>query len=371
MTFQALVSSSPDLTVSPVRTALNNGGRVAFAARTGNGVDRLALADGGPVVSFDMSGWGLTSPARVALDDASHVAFLAATPTSNDKFGAFATDANGVTPQVFYAAALGGGIGDGSWLGSESGLALAPNGTLAFSSVRDDEGTAGALYRGPVTGAVAPVVNASGTFAASIEVDVNSAGLIAMQTEGGFECGLRSNIFLYDAPGPTLANLTKAIAGLPDGEQPTLAINDGGAVAFALPGTSPAVEVLRCPTAQPRIEFDLPVGVYAATPTPFSVELPELTPVAEIGAAYQSFGEVDINNAGTVVFEATLVNGNPGIFRGPDPVADKIVAKGDTLGGEVVSDVQLGHLNDACQLSLTTVSASGRRVWRVNGVSRP
>jgi hypothetical protein len=55
--------------------------------------------------------------------------------------------------------------------------------------------------------------------------------------------------------------------------------------------------------------------------------------------------------------------------RGADPVADKIVATGDMLAGEVVTDVQLGHLNDACQLSLITVSSSGRRVWRVNGVS--
>lgn len=50
-------------------------------------------------------------------------------------------------------------------------------------------------------------------------------------------------------------------------------------------------------------------------------------------------------------------------------MADKIVATGDMLAGEVVTDVQLGHLNDACQLSLITVSSSGRRVWRVNGVS--
>jgi hypothetical protein len=50
-------------------------------------------------------------------------------------------------------------------------------------------------------------------------------------------------------------------------------------------------------------------------------------------------------------------------------VADKIIATGDTLGGEVVADVQLGHLNDACQLSLLKVSSNGRRVWRVDGVS--
>ncbi|MEO1684762.1 MAG: hypothetical protein AAFS06_16060, partial [Cyanobacteria bacterium J06631_12] len=40
-----------------------------------------------------------------------------------------------------------------------------------------------------------------------------------------------------------------------------------------------------------------------------------------------------INNAETVVFSAGLETGGNGIFTGPDPVADKVIAVGDTLLG--------------------------------------
>jgi hypothetical protein len=370
MRFQMLASSRPGFSVAPVRTALNNRGRVAFAARDGNGADYLALADGGPVASFDMAAWGLAHPGSVGIDDESHVAFFA-TGAAGGLQGVFATDAGGAVPRVIYAPARGGGLGDNGVISGTVGLA--PNGILAFSSVTT--GPAGAYYRGPVTGAITALVNGSGTFAGSRELDVNSAGVIAAETEGGSECGLLSNIFLYDTPGPTLATLTSVIAGLGDGDQPSVAINDEGFVAFAIgirsPPPAPVTDmVMRCPMGQPPLHLSLPTGVYVGTGAPLSVPLPDLTPIAKVGPDYEGFGEVDIDDAGTVVFEATLANGSKGVFDGADPAADKIVAAGDTLGGEVVTGVILGRLNDACELSLTTASASGLRVWRVSGLSR-
>jgi hypothetical protein len=370
MRSQILATSSAGFSILPVRTALNNHGRVAFAAEDAGGVDHLALADGGAVASFDMSAWGLASPKTIGIDDASDVAFVA-TASGGSPLGVFATDASGVVPTVIYAPALGGGLGDNGLIHGNRAFALAPNGTLAFSSANGASN--GAFYRGPVTGAMTALVPATGTFSNSTELDVNSAGVLAAETEGGGECGLRSNIFLYDTPAPTLATLTSVIAGLADGDQPTVAINDEGSVAFAIGTTfgtpAPATDsVERCPSGQPALNIDLATGVYVGTGAPLSTPLPALTLVAQIGPDYEHFGEVDINNAGTVVFEATLANGNKGVFDGPDPVADKIVAAGDTLGGEVITDVVLGHLNDACELSLTTVSASGLRVWRVSGL---
>jgi hypothetical protein len=186
---------------------------------------------------------------------------------------------------------------------------------------------------------------------------------------------LRENIFLYDTPAPTLATLTSVIAGLTDGKQPTVAINDQGSVAFAVgvrdtPPAAATQAVTRCLSGQPTLNLEIPTGVYVGTGAPLSVPLPDLTLIAQVGSDYDLFGEVDINNAGTVVFEATLANGSKGVFDGPDPVANKIVAAGDTLGGEVITDVVLGHLNDACELSLTTAGASGLRVWRVSGLGR-
>ncbi len=47
--------------------------------------------------------------------------------------------------------------------------------------------------------------------------------------------------------------------------------------------------------------------------------------------------EVSIDDAGTVVFQATLDAGGEGIFNGPDPVANRIIGTGDTLGSSTVS----------------------------------
>lgn len=370
MRSQMLATSSPGFSILPVRTALNAHGRVAFAAQDAGGVDHLALADGGAVVSFDMSAWGLANPQNIGIDDVSDVVF-AATASGGSPLGVFATDATGVVPRVIYAPTVGGGLGDDGAIHGHS-MALAPNGTLAFSSA--NAANHGAFYRGPVTGALTALLPADGTFTNSTELDVNSAGVVAAETEGGTECGLRSNIFLYDTPAPTLDTITSIIAGLPNGDQPTVAINDEGSVAFAIgvafPSPVSATDtVLRCPSGQPSITFEIPTGVYVGTGAPHSVPLPDLTPIAQIGSDYGHFGEVDINDAGTVVFEATLANGSKGVFDGPDPVSNKIVAAGDTLDGEVITDVVLGHLNDACQVSVTTVSASGLRVWRVSGVN--
>jgi hypothetical protein len=68
-----------------------------------------------------------------------------------------------------------------------------------------------------------------------------------------------------------------------------------------------------------------------------------------------------INSLGTVAFYTTLKPGPPlppgsgvyaGIFTGPDPVADKVIAVGDPLFGSTVADVQFYRgMNDAGQIA--------------------
>jgi hypothetical protein len=109
--------------------------------------------------------------------------------------------------------------------------------------------------------------------------------------------------------------------------------------------------------------------VYTATRTPLN-DRPELTLIADNDGDFARFFEVDIDAAGHVVFEAELSSGERGIFTGPDAEADKIVAVGDELNGELVTEVELGQMNDACQLSFATVSESGRRMWRAERRAR-
>jgi hypothetical protein len=46
-----------------------------------------------------------------------------------------------------------------------------------------------------------------------------------------------------------------------------------------------------------------------------------------------------INDAGDIAFHATLDDGTSGIFLGPDAVADRAVATGDTLDGATVQNI--------------------------------
>src|SRR5918997_2108218 len=63
-----------------------------------------------------------------------------------------------------------------------------------------------------------------------------------------------------------------------------------------------------------------------------------LTVVADTRDEFAFFGfrPPSINNDGEVAFHATLDDGTSGIFVGSDPVADRVIATGDTLDGSIV-----------------------------------
>lgn len=71
------------------------------------------------------------------------------------------------------------------------------------------------------------------------------------------------------------------------------------------------------------------------------------------------FGELGfrppaLNNAGDIAFLGTLDDfTTTGVFVGPDPVADRVIAVGNTLDGEVVTGLRFCEegLNDSGQLA--------------------
>ena len=84
----------------------------------------------------------------------------------------------------------------------------------------------------------------------------------------------------------------------------------------------------------------------------------ELTTVADTRGDYGSFGfrPPSINEAGEVAFSASLDDFvTSGIFVGPDPVADRVIATGDTLDGATVTGITFCEegLSDSGALSLT------------------
>jgi hypothetical protein len=82
-----------------------------------------------------------------------------------------------------------------------------------------------------------------------------------------------------------------------------------------------------------------------------------LTTVADTRGQFGSFGfrPPSLNNQGDVAFLATLDDGTTGIFVGPDPVEDRVIATGDTLDGETVTGLTFCEegLNDSGQLAFT------------------
>jgi hypothetical protein len=82
-----------------------------------------------------------------------------------------------------------------------------------------------------------------------------------------------------------------------------------------------------------------------------------LTTVADTRGEFGSFGfrPPSLNNQGEVAFVATLDDGTTGIFVGPDPVEDRVIATGDTLDGETVTGLTFCEegLNDSGQLAFT------------------
>jgi hypothetical protein len=63
--------------------------------------------------------------------------------------------------------------------------------------------------------------------------------------------------------------------------------------------------------------------------------------VADTRGPYSFFDGAVLNDDGQVAFNGFLDDGGSGIFTGRRPAADKVVALGDTILGEMVISVQL------------------------------
>jgi hypothetical protein len=71
-------------------------------------------------------------------------------------------------------------------------------------------------------------------------------------------------------------------------------------------------------------------------------------------------GKLSISNLEGAVFGADLAAGGTGIFNGPDPVADKVLATGDALLGSTVADFPVNYLNPR------GLNNAGQVIFRVN-----
>jgi hypothetical protein len=96
------------------------------------------------------------------------------------------------------------------------------------------------------------------------------------------------------------------------------------------------------------------------------------TNVADSTGAYSDFGIPAINGAGTVAFRAGLDAGGEGIFTGPDPATDKVIAVGDVLFGSTVTALRFSRgLNDDGDIAFRYTLADDRTGIAVAVVPEP
>ena len=347
-----------------VRPALADNGTVVVAAE-----GRLEVGDGASLAAVDLDTEGLViqagsfSARALQVRNGGDVVFVANRPVSDacegpgGARGAYYTDTMGssitaLTETCAFDTPDVGAVGPH--------IAMSPNGTVAFSQIVNGNG---ALYRGPAAGPVSVLRSGTGEFFNTQEIDVNDAGRVPVQMEyfDGFAGGLLRGILVFDTPEQAKADIDTAVEKLGIGNQPSLAINSDGIVAFATNSN------FSMPIGGTTYNFD--AGVYRADPTQFNTPK-MLTLVADRSGDFCNFGRVDIDDGGTVVFEAQVVGElsgcvrgfdtvMDGIFYGPNITRDRIVVRGDNAleGHQFFDNIRLGELNNAGQLSfLTTYS---------------
>jgi hypothetical protein len=107
------------------------------------------------------------------------------------------------------------------------------------------------------------------------------------------------------------------------------------------------------------------MGIYVGNGGP-------LTLVADTSGPYGLLSGASINDKGMIAFAARLQVGGSGIFIGPDPVADKVIASGDSVFGSTVLNVTGVAENEAGQIAFEATLSDGRTVLiRADPVPEP
>ncbi len=83
----------------------------------------------------------------------------------------------------------------------------------------------------------------------------------------------------------------------------------------------------------------------------------------DTSSPFASFRGVLLNKKGTIVFYATPRGGELGVFTGPDPQSDRLIAIGAPLFGSTVVDFALNpvSINDAGQIAIRVKLADERQ----------
>jgi hypothetical protein len=293
-----------------------------------------------------LTGQILRYPTSLVSDAAGNVAFVGSRLQGTEAFrGVYWIPRDGDVEFVYESP-----VGSEPGTQVASNVALAPNGTLAFSTFA---GSRGALHRSrPFLAPDHWIVSLD--FANSRSLDVNDAGDIAVDLEYvDPRVGLRHGVFVIDQANQRLTASDSAIDALRTEQPVTVSLNELGQVAYVLDRESPLPENWFVP------------GLYLAEPTRWGTPK-DANLLRGQGSQYRSFGKLALDDdSGRVVFEAELSDGRRGIFTESQP----LVVTGDVINGVTVASVALGDVNPSGQVSFVTLGGDGKRhVFRASCV---
>ncbi len=295
--------------------AINNDGTVTFSAELGALGSGIYIGSGGNTTQIADSSGQFSSFFTPAIADTGIVAFKAG--LSQGGVGIYTSENTVPIANSKVAAALGD-------------LAINSKGSVAFSEIMDG-GVRAVLSNND--GINTTIADASGTspYSRFEGIAINNVGTVAFTAE--LKARGRG---IYTVNGENTSTMADT-----NGEFDFLfnpAMNNVGTVAFK--------GVLKNLAGE---------GIYTS-------DGQTLTKIADNSSVFDFFENPAINNQGTVAFKGVLKGGGLGIYIGPNPVTDKVIALGDSLFGSTVTDLYFSNrgLNDKNQFAFYAKLADGR-----------
>ena len=366
--YTLIAARTDDLRITLDTPALDDLGRVAFITRTS-----AVIGDGiSPLLEFR---------APRAGEDGVAVFGVQVCEAGDIAYAVYHSEKDGPRLTVYHSR--GGAptaVFEGRPMASPHVLRMSDNGRLAIAARQgpSPEGTL-AFYCGPAAGPFTLIVERDEFFYHSprMQFDVDNTGRVAIAMTYLDNGVRRDGIVVFRGPDQPVETLRAAAQRMT--EVPFVATNNFGQVAFAIrePATIEFFDP-RFPTpvsgGTPIRTLTLEAGVYVTTPMPLGLPIRVRQVASRSVGGYRNFFTVDINDLGTVVFEATLDRvGNPyGIFQGPDPAMDVVAITGHDLVIDKqthrFSAMALGQVNNRAQVSIVTRDELDlmERVWRVD-----
>ncbi len=317
------------------RPAVNADGVVAFKGGYLGG-SGIYTGSGGPTTTIADSSGEFAQFGEPSINAGGTVAFFASPKTGGT--GIYTHKAGTITPIALSSGPI--------FSGFNSELSINSGGTVAFYGQRAQ--TAGNGVVGIYTGNGGPITtvvqNTDPDFAAiGVRQSINDAGTVAFIARPS-AASTAAGIFTRNASvtqqivEASLPGAGSIFNGAPDAPS----INSTGTVAFVV-GNNPEGRGIYFGSG--GTPLDIPDSGNPGSPTTF---VDGRGPFGD-----QFYDGPAINDDGMIAFQSVLDAGFQGIFTGPDPILDKVIAVGDALFGSTVNQLVFGHqgLNNGGQIA--------------------